>query len=421
VGDIVTSFTRLRHLAGVALFSSGLETALGDTIRESLTVPVSCPEAETITMRVSSSRSIDKTTELCYALAFMFATTEDELSTSAQYAKDIKSTLKPCRRKDNIPKRQSSTSDCDTVVVDGRLPPLAAIRDSGKADPSLACRIAECLPLDLEFVRRLGVGGFSEVYLLEDVKDGERFALKVFHDREHSYRIYQREFTNQLLGRAVCHKIPLIINAGIHGLHPYMLMEYVEGVPLNLHVRARKFNTTRKRLAAVARVGALIGDALYKTHEIGVIHGDVTPTNIIVRPDDHDPVLLDFGLTVKADETDYFKGIFPPNSLVGTNGFMAPERLLYGIISMSTDQFGLGASLYNVITSDTPFGISSLYRIRGGEYSINDPRMHVPECPESLAKALLRSMSYLAQSRYTTCKEFADDLRKAEQELSDSE
>ncbi|KJK33377.1 hypothetical protein UK23_46370 [Lentzea aerocolonigenes] len=97
-------------------------------------------------------------------------------------------------------------------------------------------------------------------------------------------------------------------------------------------------------IAEVLTIGKTLAGALAAAHELGIVHGGVTPGNVLFRPSG-DPVLADFGLTLRR--------AFPHDQGEGVD-FLAPEVLEHGAVDERADLYGLGAVLYLALTGLSP-------------------------------------------------------------------
>jgi serine/threonine protein kinase len=124
----------------------------------------------------------------------------------------------------------------------------------------------------------------------------------------------------------------------------HLLMEFLDGTTLSQTMRQR----TQKRLplAPALRVAIHIGAALRHVHEKGFVHLDIKPSNVIVVHGR--PVLFDFG-TARS-----LKGKRPPDP-AGTDPYIAPEECLRERVTPAADVFGLGVTLYELLTGELPF------------------------------------------------------------------
>ena len=128
------------------------------------------------------------------------------------------------------------------------------------------------------------------------------------------------------------------------GKPPHILMEFLEGPTLRRLIRSQK--QERLTVANALRVAIHVGAALQHVHERGYIHLDIKPQNIIVRHGR--PVLFDFGSARLRDKE-------RPSYVSGTDPYMAPEECEQQEIGTAADVFGLGVTLYEMLTGKLPF------------------------------------------------------------------
>ncbi|QYN35494.1 serine/threonine protein kinase [Pseudonocardia sp. DSM 110487] len=206
----------------------------------------------------------------------------------------------------------------------------------------------------------IGAGGFADVYRARQAHLGRWVALKVFRVALHDPAV-----TDQF--RAECQAVSRlddhlhVIRVYDAGLlpdgRPYLVTELCDSSLQELVVRRGGALPEPE----AAELGYRIAIALLAAHAAQVIHGDVTPQNVLIRPSGA-PVLADFGLAVLRD----YRG----NTATGFNpAYAAPEALGHaGRIDERTDVYGLGATLYAMLTGRAPFalrwGESDAERIR---------------------------------------------------------
>lgn len=216
-------------------------------------------------------------------------------------------------------------------------------------------------------LRRLGGGGMGHVWLAHDQRLACEVALKeiVFgdpaepgQDREARVARARAEARHAAGLRGHPHVVTVHDVLEHDGL-PWIVMEYVAGA-----VDLRELLARRGRLAPAecARIGLGVLDALTAGHERGVLHRDVKPANILLAPDragaPHGRVLLtDYGISVRPDtgETRYTLA----SALVGTAGYLAPERATGGPPTPAADLFSLGCTLYHAVEGRAPFARAS--------------------------------------------------------------
>ncbi|MHC3474618.1 serine/threonine-protein kinase [Streptomyces sp. 7R007] len=212
-------------------------------------------------------------------------------------------------------------------------------------------------------LNRLGSGGMGHVWLAHDQRLACEVALKeiVFQDplaagddREARVARARAEARHAAGLRGHPHVVTVHDVLEHEGL-PWIVMEYVSGA-----VDLKELVETRGPLAPAecARIGLAVLDALTAGHERGVMHRDVKPANILLAPDrsgaPYGRVLLaDYGISVQPDagETRYTLA----SVLVGTSGYLAPERATGGPPTPAADLFSLGCTLYYGVEGRGPF------------------------------------------------------------------
>jgi len=177
--------------------------------------------------------------------------------------------------------------------------------------------------------------GSEPVYLVWQHKSWCPMLCKVLQSMEAA----QRE-ANILL--ALAH--PNIVRCfGVNGSN-CLLMEYLEGPSLHQLVKSRP--KRQLGISDALRISMYVGAALCHIHDRGLLHLDVKPANVVVV--NGRPVLCDFGIARwQADPR--------PRSVRGTEGYMAPELCLLEELTPAADIFGLGVTLYELLTGNMPF------------------------------------------------------------------
>ena len=200
----------------------------------------------------------------------------------------------------------------------------------------------------------LGRGGMGEVYLA-DRSDGQyrqQAAIKRLPTRDPGrLQRFQRE--RQILADLDHPSIARLLDGGVDDQgHPYMAMEYVDGLPLLDYCQ-------QHGLALHARLDLFrcICDAVAYAHRRLVIHRDIKPANILVRADGT-PKLLDFGIASLIDDSGVKNGQL--TQALYTPNYAAPEQLAGGQITTATDVHGLGAVLYALLAGQPPQQLDGL-------------------------------------------------------------
>ncbi|OJH39101.1 serine/threonine protein kinase [Cystobacter ferrugineus] len=204
-------------------------------------------------------------------------------------------------------------------------------------------------------------GGYGTVYRARDKLTGTLFALKFVP----LYRSKQWAEREGILAMSFQHK-NLVRQVGFSYWPPVLpeffclKMIYVEGRPLDVWAWEENPDTW-------AVVGKLVGVArgLAVAHDRHVVHRDVKEANILVRDEDGEPVLLDFGAARREGQNTITEGLFPP----GTPHYRSPEAWRFGLEhwndrrvtyrpGKADDQYALGVVLYRLLTRRFPFEVA---------------------------------------------------------------
>ena len=212
-------------------------------------------------------------------------------------------------------------------------------------------------------LNQLGSGGMGHVWLAHDRRLACEVALKEIVFRDPAEAGHEREARVARARAEARHAAGLRDHPHVVTVHdvleheglPWIVMEYVADA-----VDLRDLVGRRGPLAPAecARVGLAVLDALTAGHERGIMHRDVKPANILLAPDrtgtPYGRVLLaDYGISVQPDagETRYTL----VSMLVGTSGYLAPERATGGAPTPASDLFSLGCTLYYAVQGRGPF------------------------------------------------------------------
>nr|MBP7618149.1 serine/threonine protein kinase [Geothrix sp.] len=194
------------------------------------------------------------------------------------------------------------------------------------------------------------------------------------------------EMESMILPRLSGPHVPRYVSQGDFGVQPYLVMERIPGpslLPTLLQLPLP--------WAAVAALGRNIATALDDLHRQHVVHLDVKPSNLLMRPTG-ELVLVDFGLSHHDELPDLMGEEF--RLPYGTAPYMAPEQVLGHRKDPRSDQFALGVLMYFFLTGVRPFGdpqrLSGLKRRLWRDPV--PPRRLRPDCPAWLQEVILRCL-----------------------------
>jgi eukaryotic-like serine/threonine-protein kinase len=249
----------------------------------------------------------------------------------------------------------------------------------------------------------IGVGANSRVVRAFDPMIGRAVAIKLFPAALATGEARARFLKEARVVGQISH--PSIVALHDMGIDessstPYLVMEYVEGQPLE--------RMLDKGSIPFPRACAWIGDvasALGLAHRRGIIHGDVKPANILVS-DEGRIKLTDFGMARLASRD------LKDTPLLGTPAYWCPEQILGKPQDARSDIFSLGVVLYEMITGNRPFDADSLQGMCARIMSSTPlpPSQTNPSLPAGLNELVLSCMEKDPARRRASAEDLADDL-----------
>jgi len=273
----------------------------------------------------------------------------------------------------------------------------------------------------------IGAGGMGEVYRATDARLGRDVAIKVLPaataaDPDRRQRFEQEARAASALNHP---NILTVYDIGEADGTTYIAMELVEGKTLREIVAAGEGVPT-KRLLDIAVQTA---DGLAKAHAAGIVHRDLKPENLMVSKDGYVKI-LDFGLaklteTVSQDASGLPTAIAAatePGTVMGTAGYMSPEQASGHPVDFRSDQFTLGAILYEMATGKRAFqrktGAETLVAIiREEPESLGQL---APKAPAPVRWIVERLLAKDPEERYASTKDLARDLKSVRDHLSET-
>jgi eukaryotic-like serine/threonine-protein kinase len=249
----------------------------------------------------------------------------------------------------------------------------------------------------------IGTGATSRVARAHDPMIGRVVAIKLFSPEIAKGEARARFLQEARVVGQISH--PYIITLHDMGIDeasstPYLVMEYIEGQPLDKHLEKGSIPFAR----ACGWAGN-VATALAVAHRKGVIHGDVKPANILITEDGR-VKLTDFGMARLASH----HGADSP--LLGTPAYWCPEQIVGKAQDARSDIFSLGVVLYEMVTGQRPFDADSLQGICSRVLSSTPlPPSHFNgSLPRPLNDIIIRCLAKDPAERYASADALAADL-----------
>ncbi|GAA2616992.1 hypothetical protein GCM10010399_54920 [Dactylosporangium fulvum] len=235
----------------------------------------------------------------------------------------------------------------------------------------------------------LAHNGMGEVWKAWDSRLNRHVIVKTINLAAMDADLVRRFRREALLTAQLDHPgVPTVYDLDEHDGRPYLVLQKIKGITLT--------DLTAEQdplpIAWVSAIGAQISSVLIAAQQIGLVHRDLKPSNVMLEPSGAVKV-LDFGVAVVRDDNRYSR-ITRTGESVGTLGYMAPEQIRDDPTDHRTDLYGLGATLFHLLTTQPPFdGATTMTTVR---HQLEDPpprpsqlRPEIPDALDDLVHALL--------------------------------
>lgn len=256
-------------------------------------------------------------------------------------------------------------------------------------------------------VRQLGHGGMGAVFEAEHVESGRRVALKVLGHELDSPEARARFLREGRLAASINHPNSVYVfgTEEIDG-RPAIAMELIAGGTLQQRVQREGPLPVSAAVDAILQVIA----GLEAAHAFGILHRDVKPANCF---EDADGTIKvgDFGLSISTaaiGETN----LTQHGTFLGTPAFSPPEHLRGETLTVRSDLYSVGITLYYLLTGRTPFAAENLVKLLADvlEQPAPSPRTFRPDLPPQLADVVLRCLQKEPGDRYRSYQELRQAL-----------
>ncbi len=269
----------------------------------------------------------------------------------------------------------------------------------------------------------IGTGGMADVYVGRHTTLNHPMAVKILHPHMTVNADLRRRFRDEAQAVAALRhpNIVRVIDFDVIDDRPYIVMELLQGMPLNEYLHGLHGMGHTLPLDTVARLMTSLTAALDYAHNRQIVHRDVKPANIILRAGetpikpqmplapDVEPVLTDFGIArIATSATATASG-----TILGTPAYMSPEQVRGEPVDRRSDIYALGIILYEVLAGKLPFNpetdtpASILYK------HVNEPPPVVPNVAPPIQRVVEKALAKDKDARYQEAGLLAADLKVA--------
>ena len=258
-------------------------------------------------------------------------------------------------------------------------------------------RISEMVANQYEKVEELSEGFYTSVWKGRDVLGFEEGPLVIKISKSEAINprlLLEAQILRSLTGHF---GVPELVDVARHRDRTVIITRFIEGSPLS-KIMPIKDNIT------IDRIAYQLMDVVSHLHDHNIVHRDIKPDNIIVRPDGT-IVLLDYGIVKRMGEMEISA------TVIGTRPYMSPEQI-NGRSERRSDVWALGVVLYHLYTGHLPFYGNTEMEIM--EHILNRgpalPRSLNPDLPAQIESALIRALRKRPEGRYHNAGEMRNEI-----------
>ena len=257
-----------------------------------------------------------------------------------------------------------------------------------------------------EILSRVGAGGMSDVYKALDHKLNRTIAIKVLKEEYSADPAFVSKFKIEAQSAAgLTHpNIVQVYDVVDEGELHYIVMELVEGVTLKNFIKAKVMLANREATG----ISLQIAQGIEAAHQLGIVHRDIKPQNIILSSDGKVKV-ADFGIAKAASQQTLM------SEAMGSVHYIAPEQAKGEMTDTRGDIYSLGITMFEMVTGRLPFeGDNTVsVAIAHVEKPMPLPSAYNPSVSRALEFIILKCTQKRPERRYQSISETITDLRRA--------
>jgi serine/threonine-protein kinase len=272
----------------------------------------------------------------------------------------------------------------------------------------VAVKVGELVGGRFELEELVGEGGMSSVYRAYDSVLERRVAVKILHEHYSADPEYVERFRREAraIARLSHPNVVTVIDRGEWRGRQYIVFEHVAGENLKAIVTREGPLPVHEAL----ELSIQIGRALAFAHELGIVHRDVKPHNVLVDAGGTAKV-TDFGIARALDVDD---ALTQTGTVLGTGLYISPEQARGERGDERSDQYSFGVVMYELLTGDVPYRGDTLMAV--AMRHVRDPVPHVrekrPEVPARVDAVVARTMAKQPADRYSSLEDVVEALER---------
>ncbi len=260
-----------------------------------------------------------------------------------------------------------------------------------------------------KILKKLGEGGMGAVYLAQDTGANRQVALKVLPKKHSSDQSFLSRFRREARATGSLNHANIVAayttgeDMGVH----YFAMEFCDGEPLDAKVKRE----TMLAWDVAVNITTQVARGLKHAHDSGLIHRDIKPANILLTKDGVAKI-LDLGLSKNIGDAELSFNTQTGVAL-GTPHYISPEQARGDkVIDGRTDIYSLGATLYQLLTGQTPFqgSTAAMIMMKHITGTLPNPQDLNPDVPDGVVLVIQRMMAKEPSDRYRDCDALLRDL-----------
>ncbi len=290
-----------------------------------------------------------------------------------------------------------------------------------------------------EIVSQIGVGGMGEVFLAKDTRLERKVAIKFISPKFAHDSDRLRRFVNEAKAASALNH-PNIITvyeiAETDGTQ-FIATEFIDGITLRERMRREPLE-----MKSSLDIAVQVASAMQAAHGAGIIHRDIKPDNVMIRPDGLIKI-LDFGIAKPSNEplgeagppkrtneeralgsesaapATFASSATSPGMILGTANYMSPEQVQGKTVDARSDIFSLGIVLYEMVRGQRAFGGANLADVRNAilHNKLASLTELSPDVPPEIERIINKALRKNPDERYQTAGDLLHDLKELQVEL----